>query len=218
MLAIRLSRGSFDLGKFLDKVETVCDQVIWFEHPRDEKVSRTHVHGLLEGCKVTVETLKNWLRFENSWAPTQTWDRSDWSFKEVYKSPATKRPVPVDKHCITYMSKGHLSPCKRKGFDDWEEYRKVWVDKPKIQKDLLDRQDPDSKATYYDMLRQLEDKLKLYQREVDDSDIIHEIIHIHKLNGKMISRYKVRDFYDSYKARNQEREFVAMVLNLCHKV
>lgn len=202
---------------FIDKVETVCSQVIWFQHDKDAKVSRTHVHGLLEGCKVTVETLKNWLRFDTLWAPTQSWDRSDWSFKSAYKNPVTKRPSEVDVNMITYMSKGHLKPVARKGFDNWQDYQKVWVDKPKIQKDLLDKQDPDSKATYYDMLLQLENKLKLYQREVEDSDIIHEIIHIHKLNGKMISRYKVRDFYDSYMARNQEKSFTQLVLNLIHK-
>lgn len=221
MLAVRLSRCSSDLVPFFDKVNDHCDQCIWFEHRADGRVSRTHVHGLIDGLRVSVETMKNWLRYDTLWAPTQNWERSDWSFKTQYKNPVTKVTQGPDKHMITYMSKGSLAPCHMpKGFDDWKEYRKAWVEPRKVQTTLDPKielpEDHDSKITQWEMLTQVKARMSLH-KDPTDRDLISEIIYVHKLHHKLISRYKIRDFYDSYHASYNKEGFIDMIFNLCNK-
>lgn len=218
VLAFRITETYVALTEVWDKIYEHCEKCVLVEHVKDAKVSRTHVHGLVVGLKVSVETIKNWIRMRNA---SVRWERGDWSFKTTYKHPTSKQSVPVNEAMLTYMMKGELSPCRLpKGYtmDEIRAYRAAWVAKPQIQKDLLDREVDNSKVTHWDMMRQVEDKLKLYQREVTDVDVIHEIIHVHKLNHKLISRYKVRDFVDTYQARNNERAFIEQIISLCRKV
>lgn len=222
MLAIRLSRNAEELKPFFDKLDAVCEGHIWFEHRKDASISRTHCHGIVAGLTVSVETLRNWLRFETLWAPTDSWRRSDWSFKTSYKSPFGKKPV--DAHAITYMSKGHLSPAHRKLFDDWTAYRSAWVQPVLRQKkiDEIDKEEPvlDKQITQWEMLEQVRAILRTKSEPTDD-DIIETIIHVHQIHHKMLSRYKVRDFYDSFKAYfghdKMKSRFMADIISLCIK-
>jgi len=218
MLAIRLTRNASDLSVFLAKVDTVCSHQIWFEHKADGSVSRTHVHGLIEGLSVSKETLRNWLRFDALWAPTQSWDRSDWSFKEHYKSPFGKKPV--DHHMITYMSKGKLEPVHKKGFDDWRIYRDAWVEPVRRQAKITDKEVPtkDTQITQWDMLDQIRRMLDPIP-EPTDEEIIEKIVQVHNIHHKLLSRYKVRDFYDSYKSYygHDKSSYIQSIVFLCKK-
>lgn len=219
MLAIRLTRNAEDLKRFFEKVDKVCDAQIWFEHKADAKVARTHVHGLVSGITVSVETVRNWLRFDALWAPSNSWDKSDWSFKTAYKSPFGRKPV--DAHMITYMSKGTLSPVHRKLFDDWTAYRSAWVEPVVRQKKLTERETPvlDKQITQWEMLEQVRLMLAPVEKPTDE-DIVEKIIHVHRIHQKLISRYKIRDFYDTYKAYHghEKTSFYRDILYLCQKV
>lgn len=224
MLAVRLTRNADDLKAFFDKVNTVCAQSIWFEHKQDVKVTRTHVHGLIEGLEVSVETLKNWLRFDTLWAPTSTWDKSDWSFKNSYKSPFGKKSV--DRNMITYMSKGNLAPHSRKGFDDWTAYRNAWVE-PRMRQQTLDEKSSaapelDKQITQWEMLEQMriliDQKCQASERFDEDEIIVESIIQVHKIHHKLISRFKVRDYYDTIVAHRSPKSFAQTILILCKKL
>lgn len=218
MLAIRLTRSASDLVRFYEKVDAVCSQQIWFEHKADGSVSRTHVHGIVEGLTVSVETLRNWLRFDTLWAPTDSWSRSDWSFKEQYKSPFGKKAVDV--HMITYMSKGKLEPAHRKGFDEWRCHRDAWVEPVRRQKKIDAPEQPtlDKQITHWEMLDQVR---RLLDKETNPTEecIIEKIIQVHRIHQKLLSRYKIRDFYDSYKAYygQNNHQFIESIISLCKK-
>lgn len=218
MLAIRLSRSAEELKPFFVKLDSVCEGHIWFEHLKDDSISRTHCHGLVAGLTVSVETLRNWLRFDTLWAPTDSWKRSDWSFKTSYKSPFGKKPV--DTHAITYMAKGHLSPAHRKTFDDWTEYRSAWVQPVLRQKKLTEKEEPvlDKQITHWEMLEQVKAMLSA-TKEPSDDDIIESIIRVHQIHHKMLSRYKVRDFYDSFKAYfgHDKNRYMQELISLCKR-
>lgn len=219
-VAVRLTANKFELLDWMIKVRANADRVIFFQHDKDEKVSRTHVHGILLGLKVTVQTLKDWLTYDTKWAPTQ-WNRSNWSFKETYKNKLGDK-VPVDEKMITYMAKGSLTPCfddkVTKGFPDWKAYRDLWIEPTLRQKDLLEfGEDHDSKITQWEMLNQMKARLNVYTRDPTDEEIVQEILNVFYHNHKLVSRYKVRDFFDSIKAERDPRAFVQQIILLCKK-
>lgn len=221
MLAIRLTRNAGDLAQFFVKIDAVCSRQIWFEHKADGSVARTHVHGLVEGLTVSKETLRNWLRFGDAVHIDQirtNWNKADWSFKEHYKSPFGKKPIDIN--MVTYMSKGKLEPVHKKDFDDWRIYRDAWVEPVRRQAKLTDREVPttDKQITQWEMLDQVRRMLDHVDDPTDDQ-IIEKIIFVHNTHHKLLSRYKVRDFYDSYKAYygSSKQSFTEMIKTLCYK-
>lgn len=214
-IAFRVTFSLEELTTVWDRIEEACDRFVLVEHKADAKVSRTHVHGYVVGLRVTIPSIKNWI----TETVLRKVNRSDWSFKSSYKNPITKQTCGVDEKIIVYMLKGHLWPYIHKGYtaDQIHEFQRLWVSKRQIQTDLLD-QESDGKVTFYQMVEQIETKLNLYQRDVTPRDVIKEIIHVHRLNHKMISRYKIRDFYDTLNARMNPDSFVDQILLLCQKV
>lgn len=200
--------------QFFDKLKDQCESTIWFQHDQDHKVSRTHVHGLVINCKVSTDTLRNWLKTVST-----KWERSDWSFKTEYKLNGNKRQV--DKHFITYMSKGNLDPFLVHNIDDWKDYKNAWIQPIQHQQTLPEMYgNKEKSATRWEMLQDLQKRIELYDYEVNDRIIIEEIINVFKYNKQLLSRYKIRDFYDSYKAYNDgfKHRFIDEIYNLCNKV
>lgn len=224
MLAIRLTRPAQYLTKFFNKVDENCDQAIWFQHVASKEggVSQTHVHGLIDGLAVTVQTLKNWLIYgtERGEFPS-TWTKDMWSFKTNYRNKITKQTIPCDKGMITYMSKGNLAPCHMpKGFSEWKEYRAAWVE-PQYKQTKIDRRpelghiEEDGKVTHWQMIEQIEGRMRL--REYSDEALIEEIIYVHHVHKKMLSRYKIRDFFDTYQSKHAKESFIHTIKNLINR-
>lgn len=214
-IAFRVTFPLEELTTVWDRIEEACDRFVLVQHKADVNVSRTHVHGYAVGLRVSIPTIKNWI-FD---IKLRKIERNEWSFKSSYKNPITKQVCDIDEKVIVYMLKGHLWPHIHKGYtaDQITEFQRLWVGKRQIQTDLLD-QESDGKVTHYQMMKQIETKLSLYTRDVTKEDVIREIIHNHRLNHKMISRYKIRDFVDTYYARNEPDSFVQQILILCQKV
>lgn len=108
---MRVSFPYANLVEMVKKLPEVCDKVVVYQHD----ASRTHVHMLLRECKVSTDTLKNWIKK----ALNVSVKKTDWSFKSADKD---------DKY-ITYMSKGTLDPVFAHGYDSLglAALRNKWV-------------------------------------------------------------------------------------------
>lgn len=214
--AIRLTRSHFMIGDlFFQKIKDICDSTIWYQHDQDHKVSRTHVHGLIMNCKVSTDTLRNWIKESSN----SKWERSDWSFKQKYKMNGIERDVDIN--FITYMSKGQLTPFLVHNVDDVSKYKDAWIQRPSHQQTLPEMiGNTEKSATRWEMLQDLNRRLSLYEYEIDERVIIEEIINVFRYNRQVLSRYKIRDMYDSYRAYNDNHKhsFIQDIYNLCHKV
>lgn len=212
-LAVRLTRSAFMLTDFFQRLPDICDSTIWYEHPQDHKVSRTHCHGVIMGCKVSVETLKNWLRHE-----TTKWDRSSWSFKNSYKVNGIVRDV--DLNFAIYMSKGIHEPVFNHNVTNHRDYKNAWIEKSKVQSDIRDYHDSErqeEQKTRWEMLQEIKRRLNLFSHEPDTATIISTILDVFRHNKVIISRYKVRDMYDSYMCYEKRDSFISDLINMCTK-
>lgn len=116
-IAFRITNPYIELVSFITKLEEVSNKLIVYEHD----ASRTHIHGLVLGCKITTDTMKNWIK---KCLNVKTYVKTDWSFKTADDG--------YDKY-ITYMSKGKFDCKHNKGFEDEyiDQCRKSWIDYPK---------------------------------------------------------------------------------------
>lgn len=207
-LAIRITSSYYLSQHFFPQLNDICDQTIWYEHVGDDKVKRTHLHGLIMNCKVSTDTLKNWIsKFNN-----RKFERSDWSFKQSYK--INNKEEEVNLNFITYMSKGRLQPVYVYNIDDYNGYKDLWVDKETFQPTLHKFKQND-KLTKWQMLNDLKERMNTYSMERrTDETILSCIIDIHREQKQLISRYKIRDFYDSYKAIEDKDNFIEELKNI----
>lgn len=119
--AVRVSYTYAELVEVFNKLSEVCDKIAVYEHD----ASRKHIHAVLRGCRVSTDTIKNWIKK----ALNVNVKKTDWSFKTTYGEDHK----PVDDEFIKYMSKGKLEPKYKKGYDDLEiaSFREKWQDKQK---------------------------------------------------------------------------------------
>lgn len=213
-LAIRLTRSASMLEEFFAKLPNVCDSSVWYEHPTDHKVNRTHCHGLIMDCKVSVETLKNWLRLIDN-----NWKRDNWSFKESYKMHGAVKPV--DLKFMIYMSKGKYDPVFNHNVSDADQYKNAWIEVCKVQQDIRDFADPrrtEEQKTRWEMLQEVKRRLSLHSVELTTRMIIETIIDVFHHNRVIVSRFKIRDFYDSYMAYEVKGTFISEMETLCRRL
>lgn len=114
----RLTLGYRDVARFIDEWSAKADRVLVYEHEKDEKVSQTHCHFLIEGCSVANERLK---RIARVCFPDLSGNAS-WSWKKL--DPQKKQEY------MTYMSKGKLREKYSKNFsqEELERSRLAWVE------------------------------------------------------------------------------------------
>lgn len=126
--ALRIAFPAAQLRQWMSRVALVSEKTAFYEH--NENVSRIHFHGVIFGCQVSDQTLKNWVKEALGLTPVA----NEWSFKETYgKGKERKR---IDDGYIGYMSKGkydpvyftgytpeYLSEWKAKGYDGKEDFR-----------------------------------------------------------------------------------------------
>lgn len=114
-IAFRVSEPSQKLTGFYDQLAKVSTHLIVYEH----SASQVHIHGLVVDCKVSTDTLKNWIKKHLG---IKAYDKSKWSFKTEYESK------PVDYNFITYMSKGKLEPVfNTLPMSEVDGYKNQWI-------------------------------------------------------------------------------------------
>lgn len=184
MFAIRVTKSSRELAHFFDKLDQVTERYVFYEHNVPNNI---HIHGLIVGCTVSTDTLKNYIRKD-----VGNMKSTDWSFKTA-----------DDFNFITYMSKGTLDPVVNKGFtgEELQEYRSKWVTVESKKRTM----------TQYKLKIENPSQAKIRQNELMDMvlqrcrergithgaavlEVIREVVYVeHKT---IVGRYKIRDYYD----------------------
>lgn len=114
--AVRISRDSAETARYIGFLAQKADKVAAYEHMKDAKVSRTHVHVFLYGVQMSKRQLKD--------SHVQYFDQpftkanSDWSWQTW----------DGDSKVLVYGSKGHIKPFYVKEYSSEfiEECRKAW--------------------------------------------------------------------------------------------
>lgn len=210
MLAFRISRSGDELAKVFDQMLQSCDKYIVYQHEADDEISRTHVHGLIEGCKVSTDTLKNWVKKA---LDVKAFPKTDWSFVTELQGK------PVTEDFITYMSKGTLSPI-RSSWDEArvDELKNKWSDEyvtrgMKRQFKIVQMLTPqEAKKTYNQMIDDIDGRIG--DRD-DDRHILEQIVKYVNEKRLIIGRYKIRDMYDTIRCRRKPSTYVGDLMAMC---
>lgn len=184
MFAIRITKSFNDLTEFFPKLDLVAERYVWYEHTVPNNI---HVHGLVVGCTVSTDTLKNYIR-----KSVGNMKSTEWSFKSA-----------DDLNFITYMSKGNLSPVIAKGFASEEivELTSKWVSMETKKKSMVQYKIKVENPTQAKIRQnELMDMVKQRCKEkgiTRPRDVLEEIRQVVYVEHKTISgRYKIRDYYD----------------------
>lgn len=157
--AIRIRRSYVALEQFSKYLNEVVTKWVIYEHPEEGNV---HIHGLLLGCSVSTDTLKNHVKAALN---VKTFDRNDWAFSTEFKEKPSNIVRKVSEETspkfITYMTKGKYEPKASKGFtiEYLEERRKAWETHDNSTK----RQTPNKrvkKETHFDICMRIRERAK----------------------------------------------------------
>lgn len=205
--AIRLTFCYTEVQEVIEQFGNASEGIVVYEHEKDEEVSNTHIHMLLNKCTVSTDTLKNYVRRKKGVV-----DKTLWSFKTADSD--------VDKY-VTYMSKGVLSPVYVKGYD--AEYiasrKQAWTapqTKVKLLNGKLVKEVDDSSNI---SKRQLVEEMvaSIGTDECDTRIIIDGIRKVLVQHRIVVGMYKVMDYYDSYMMYGQKERWVNMVASRIEK-
>jgi len=188
-IAFRISLPFADVN--LDELYALCDSVAIYEHPQDATVKRTHIHGLLIGCKRKEDTIRN--RFFKG--------KYEYSFKTTYQRGLEL--VPVDMGFITYMAKGihtavhirNISP------DEISHFTALWgVKKPQnilvsFEGHLIS--EPLESKKKLTKRKLVEIMMIKYNPRMDNETVLLLIREVLIAHNEVLGRWKCMDFYDA---------------------
>lgn len=137
VFAFRISASYADIGSTLLKLIDLTEKVAIYEHPADEKVANTHIHGLLMTCSRKEDTLREKF-FKKHW-------KGKYQLATTYKDQ-DDNVQPVNEGYVSYMSKGKFEPSFVKGFttDKISELKAKWVNHTRTDP-AVDSASPDKK-------------------------------------------------------------------------
>lgn len=191
-IAFRISLPFIDVK--LDELYALCDRVAIYEHPADATVERTHIHGLLLGCKRKEDTIRN-----NFFK-----DKYEYSMKTKYKNRAG-RAVPVDINFMAYMAKGIYDPSFLKGITmvEADYYKSLWAKREpanvvcfegKLTTEQIEKAWKVKRLTK----RQLIDTMMIsYHHNMETEEVLLLIREVLMANNEVLGRWKCMDFYDA---------------------
>lgn len=200
---IRLRYSYTKLKEAVDLIAGQCSAVVLYEH--DDKSENIHIHALLKGCKVSTDTLKNYVRKFIGSVP-----KTHWSFKSA-----------TNDECIIYMSKGNLEPSFVHNYDieRIQKYKEEWVDKKRYaQKTLIQytvKENPkEAKLRQNEMIDEIITRLKKTDdwSEMRIIALIRQVVIIE--NKNLLGRFKARDYYDTIRAKIVPERWDVMIYNL----
>jgi hypothetical protein len=217
---LRISRSYNDLGLDLLPLYQLCQRVIIFEHQKDDKVERTHIHGLLMGCSRSDDTIRN--TFLKKYYHEKDGKKVyDYELIQKWKDKVTNTIKPVDMNYITYMGKGHLEPLYQKGIpkDESSEYVRMWKDFPThsgvitpkqgtLDKIVITKEvEEQRRKVKYDMVQDIAQKWK----EDGYEDLEEHAIRVLRHNRQCIGFHKVIEFCDAAEMYGSTSSFVDKV-------
>lgn len=202
---IRVRMSWFMIQPACEQISSKVEKMIVYEHSEDPE--NTHVHMYLVGTQVSTDTLKNYIRHKRGGN-----DRGNkfWSFKTA-----------TDSGCISYMTKGKYDPVYVKGFtpEEINAHKLAGYDKPKPAGKVMyvvKETHKDSKLRQSEMIDKIVKKLKSKDDYTPEAILeqIRQVVIID--NNTIIGRYKVRDYYDTIRARLLTKEtWICCMKNFC---
>lgn len=204
---IRVRMSWFLIQPACELISQKVSRMVVYEHAPEDNKDNIHVHMYLTDTQVSTDTLKNYIK---KFTRVPAKGNEFWSFKTEYTPYGTFKPVPINDSCISYMSKGILEPVYVKGFtqDEIDTLKGQWD--PSIMKTKA----KPSKTMY--VVKETHKEAKLRQNEMVDEIIkrleqeddltaqnilkyIRQVVIIE--NKTICGRYKVRDYYDTVRAK-----------------
>lgn len=200
-------------------ISTQVDALVVYEHEPHGNEDNVHVHMYLVGTRVSTDTLKNYIK-KCGMIPKRSSEalkgNAFWSFKTEYTPYGDTQTFPVDTGCISYMSEGKLEPKYVKGFtsDEIEMYRDKWDPtivetrrKEKIQSKLMYVVKETHKESKLRQNQMVDEIVKRLKDDSSDNAILLAIRQVVIIEQNTIcGRYKIRDYYDTVKARLVSKE------------
>lgn len=217
--AIRISRSYQDISGSIIKMAELSDKSVWYEHPTDDFVSRTHVHGLLLSSSIKTDTVKNWIKKELG---VTEFNKSDWAFSNSFAlKTGGKILITLDNYTkyITYMSKGIYDPKYNKGFSEdfiigckngWVEPVKQPQLTPEGKISWVVKETPkEKKLREWELLKFLDDKCKRELNNIWDRDMAIPII-VNGLNEQKhcLSKFKVKEWVEKVQMYGYKKSFI----------
>lgn len=207
MLAIRITEPYDAIAEMWKKLEAQSEKLIVYEHTG----GRVHCHAHVEGCQVSTDTLKNWVKKALN---VTAYPKQNWSFKG---SDGNDR-------YIMYMSKGKFFPKLLKGYhpDEVDVLRQQWVEPlPKVrtgeltQYKLKTENPKEAKARQNELMDQVVQRLR-EKGTYTGRDVLETIRQVVVVEHRtVIGRYKMRDFYDYVMLRTDSQKFMDSMENFC---
>lgn len=204
--ACRMSVEWNDVAETMSSLfQEMCAKAIVFEHPKDEEVSRTHIHFLMIGY-----TPKSILTFKRKFSFLELTGNSSWSFKTSYGEDKL-----VDNGFITYMAKGEFAPVYNYNFTQEEiEEATVLSYKPKEKRQgrlkIVGQTIP--RQTQYEMYVELKNRYHEEQPR-DDNQLVLLIVKFLKQKRIMYSEFNVINYFGMLQSEFSEHRFVQRILN-----
>jgi len=217
---VRVRMTWFLIQSACELISTKVDKMIVYEHTPESNEENVHVHMYLTNTQVSTDTLKNYIR---RFTKVSVKGNDFWSFKTEYIPYGSTEKKPIDTNCITYMAKGQLDPVYVKGFtqEEIDECKGRWdpsigVKKSKTSKLMyvVKETHKESKLRQNEMVDEIVKRLK----DADDltgQNILKTIRQVVIIENKTIcGRYKVRDYYDTVRAKIlQSNTWVSEMMN-----
>jgi len=189
--AIRITASFKELETFVTLIRSQCSSCVIYEH----EASRVHIHGFLKDCKVSTDTLKNYVKRALN---VTTFPKNDWSFKTIHEGGD------VDDNFITYMSKGILEPVFVHNYDPVaiSMFKSKWVDivprkkREMVQYKLKVENPREAKIRQNELMDMVLQRCRETSANQPEQilEIIRQVVYIE--HRTIVGRYKMRDYYD----------------------
>lgn len=215
---IRISRSYDEVKDWIQNLKG--ESIIVYQHEADTEVSRTHVHLLLMVSGIKPDAMK--ARFKTLYGSIE---KTDWMFAVSYKDKATGEQIPITQEtaskCITYMSKGKLTPCYSVGYDPdiVLQLTQKWVEPVKklttangkfirVTDDVAEK----PKKTKRTLIEVMLDRGK--DQDLDGQDTRKVLAMIRQVlieNNEVVGMWKVMEYYDAWMMYGQKDLWINMI-------
>lgn len=195
----RLSRPWAECEAPLKPLIDGCVGFAVYEHTHDNEVSRTHVHGVIVGCKWGEDTIRT--KYLRKICP----NKSDYMLSRTYKVKGTVERPPINDGVFVYQSKGQYFMLQ-KGFSDafLEEQRLKWVS-PRATMVNTKVEKP-ATVKRIDMLKEMIELVG--DRHYDTEHVLKCIRQILIKYDQIIGMYKLIDYHDSILWREEKSSYL----------
>lgn len=220
--AFRVHATYKQLESFISRLSKEADVLAVYEH-NDAK--RLHIHGYVEGLRVSTDTCKNWIKKALN---VTTFPKADWEFAtKIAKGP--HKGEPVNRDALIYYHKGKHPILFNKGFSEEfvkEQHLKSFDGKSIVVGEQVALQHvhrPSTKPTKWDIINSVHEylldnhPLPQFVETWSRDHILKAIRLTLKIKQQAIGIYKVIDLYDAFRMAFNDPSWDQEINNILDK-